>query len=421
MNNEKNYKIGDIIIYKNNEGIIMGINNETLYILFNDSLNTEAIPLTHNKLIKKTNTELSNNINKRKVDKILEIGDIITYETYGIGKIINYTKYTYYVHFYEINQYHEVSKETIIKQNQANYNKIGYKIYKKNNNENEWMPYIKNELNENPYKYEYGDEVIHDEYGKGIVLENYSQNIHVDFYDSKEKKILPKYNTTLYKIPNTYNIRCLNLFENMIAFQKYCKNLYNVESWSIQTDNYYERAKKCQTFKAFTTIKKLYQEKFKNDKCDEQIISILDSMCLLHWIIRQIKSETILNETYILIEYELPIKNKHRIDYLLSFRDKIIILEFSKTNEIMEMSNKSHEKQQQANNYMADLKNILNKNIEIYAYSFIYLPDDYMSSYEVNFEINKQNVIETAEFITRKFTEEKNAFEQILNISLKEQ
>lgn len=51
------------------------------------------------------------------------------------------------------------------------------------------------------------------------------------------------------------------------------------------------------------------------------------------------------------------------------------------------------------------------KNIEIYAYSFIYLPDDLEEPF---FEINKQNVIDTAYFIEQKFTEDENAIEQLL-------
>lgn len=200
-------------------------------------------------------------------------------------------------------------------------------------------------------------------------------------------------------------------FKNIYDFFSYLKNLYRADKWEIKSDSYKDRAKKLKDKKYYITLKELYEKNISNKDCTNQIVSFLDTLSLLQWTLAKIENETIYNETNILIEYQIPIKSKHRIDYILSFRDKIIILEFSKTNNIDEMSQLANQKQQQANGYITDLKNTLKKNIEIYANSFIYLPDDQEETF---FEINKQNVIDTAYFIKQKFTEDENAIEQLL-------
>lgn len=203
-------------------------------------------------------------------------------------------------------------------------------------------------------------------------------------------------------------------FKNIKDFIEYASLLYSCDKWTIKSTSNDERAKIMEHRSYFKKLKELYNSNFEKETSDNQIISFLDTMHFMFLILKQVKEEQIIEETNIILEYEIPIPSKPRIDYLLVYRNTIIIIEFSKTNSTKELGKITNQKQQQLYGYINEMKNIVNNNIQIFSKAFIYLPEDELCDYEYNITTNDKTISCMCDFITNKFKQDENAINQII-------
>ena len=130
----------------------------------------------------------------------------------------------------------------------------------------------------------------------------------------------------------------------------------------------------------------------------------------MYKVFSSIDEESIVQEMKIIMEYVIPELSKPRIDYILTFRNSMILIEFSKTYTIENLSNETTKKTQQLIGYTDMLKsNITNKNINIIPHVCMYFDN----SNEKNNEITKNTIINLQKKIYKVFKNDelKNAFE----------
>lgn len=207
-------------------------------------------------------------------------------------------------------------------------------------------------------------------------------------------------------------IKALKVFDNIKEFIKFTKNLYNVEYWEIYPETYKKRAEQLSSTSYWKELKELFQKKKLINKTisDEQLVSYFDTMNLMYFILCYIKKENIADEVKIIMEYQINTYEKERPDYLLIYRNEIIILEFGNAFSYNNLKKCKSEKLNQLNEYENNLKNTLsNTNITYRKIPVIYLPDD-VENFNINLveDIGKQinRILENNNF---------SAFETILN------
>lgn len=232
--------------------------------------------------------------------------------------------------------------------------------------------------------------------------------------DSKFKSTKENTITNISTITNNNykRIKALAIFENINDFFNKVKNLYDVENWKIQSNSYEERANSIKNYTYFNILKECFNSSNLTNKnvTDAQIISFLDTLSIMYKVFSSIDEESIVQEMKIIMEYVIPELSKPRIDYILTFRNSMILIEFSKTSTIENLSNETTKKTQQLIGYTDMLKsNITNKNINIIPHVCMYFDN----SNEKNNEITKNTIINLQKKIYKVFKNDelKNAFE----------
>lgn len=268
--------------------------------------------------------------------------------------------------------------------NQKNYLEIIDQLSKEND-----------ELNNNLQK---ALDIIKEKINTDLNNKNYSLKVLKESLNqNKEKK---------------YNIKALKVFDSIDEFNNFTENLYNVEYWQIYPDTYKNRAKQLNNTSYWVELKKIFEtQKLINKEIgEEQLVSYFDTMNLMYYILSFINNQSIKNELKIIMEYRITTSEKERPDYLLIYRNEIIILEFGNAVSIEKTKKLKTEKLNQLNEYENNLKNTLsNKNISFTKIPVIYLPDN-------NDNFNK-NLVKDIGLQINKILKENNysAFQSILD------
>lgn len=233
-----------------------------------------------------------------------------------------------------------------------------------------------------------------------IIKENEELKNHKNLNESRKKS----------------QIKAFKCFYNMNEFLSYTNELYsNIDNWMIRKNS--NRLFSSTVGEYYTTIKEEFNEKNLTNKPIEplQILSIIDTLKLMKTVINDLKNIEILNETKIIMEYVLPDTTKSRIDYLLSNRNNILLIEFSQSEKYDTLKEKHKEKTQQVIEYRNILDSYINNNkINIKTKVCIYLPEEN----KTNVDTNDKMIKDLEKVITNFFlsSETKNAFETLLEI-----
>lgn len=211
------------------------------------------------------------------------------------------------------------------------------------------------------------------------------------------------------------NIKALNIHQNIYEYNKYVENLYKVSKWEIRPETYEERTKKLSKFSYWNILKDEFNEKKLTNKNlnDSQLVTYFDTMYLMYQLLNEITNEKIKNEMKIIQEYRIDTLNKPRIDYLLTYRNDIILLEFGKSTP-KDLSKSLTEKQRQLDGYKNALINNLenNEKYKITSIPIIYLSEEN----EANKNNNADALRSALKQINKALKNQKDAFEQLQDI-----
>ena len=169
---------------------------------------------------------------------------------------------------------------------------------------------------------------------------------------------------------------------NCNDFNKLIKEM-RLENWLVYDMDAQDRAKMVDYTNKYQYLKQQAEQQGINVKSAE-IISWLDTMNIMYYVFDYVNPE-IRDEICILQEMEIPFTHK-RADYVLVYRKKILIVEFS----FQKLSGryKFEEKLNQAVGYKELLSNVMPPHIEIGTYTFMIEPETDRSGNEIT-RLNK--------------------------------
>ena len=141
------------------------------------------------------------------------------------------------------------------------------------------------------------------------------------------------------------------------------------------------------------------------------MVSFFDTMHLMYIMLNSFNNDDIKNNMIIIQEYQIETLNKPRIDYLLAYRNNIVLLEFGKSNNYLSLAKDTSKKQQQLNGYETSIKSTLvdSDTISVMSIPIIYLSEDD----EQNIESNNNTISDAVKKINKMLLKNKNAFEQL--------
>lgn len=205
-------------------------------------------------------------------------------------------------------------------------------------------------------------------------LENYKDNDFI--FDSYERIVRHR------------NIKAFKIFDSIKEFRNYIVNLYNVRNWKISDKTYQERAEILKEYDYWHKLKKEFDNKNLLNKPinDNQIVSLFDTMFIMSRLLAEIRNDELIDEIKIIMEYVIPGTTKERVDYIISFRNQLLLLEFSKANNFNEVKKLEKTKKEQVTNYKERLEKYLNGQVSITVETCIYLPTTNQQGKELSSE-----------------------------------
>lgn len=163
------------------------------------------------------------------------------------------------------------------------------------------------------------------------------------------------------------NLHWLNCEE----FNKLITEELHLEGWLVYDMDAEERANMTDYSTRYQYLKKRAEEQNIGGVKAAEIISWLDTLNIMYYVLDYVDSK-IKNELQILQEMEIPFTHK-RADYVLVFRRKILIVEFS--FQKLNGKYKFEDKLNQAVGYKELLSNVMPPHIEIGTYTFLIEPE----------------------------------------------
>ena len=218
-------------------------------------------------------------------------------------------------------------------------------------------------------------------------------------------------------------IKALKIFNGYDEFKEYTENLYDINKWYIPSETYDERIEKIKNEKYFNEIKDLFNNSELNRAKvqHKQVVSFLDTMYIMNKIFNEVHDDKIKKEIKIITEYVIPDCSKQRVDYMLIFRNSILLIECTKVESYKKIKQKDEEKREQVKKYEERIKDLIksinNKsNIEVMGTTCCYLDE----SCEENLQINKKVINKIKTFIENANNQNNNksAFEILNNLEI---
>lgn len=174
---------------------------------------------------------------------------------------------------------------------------------------------------------------------------------------------------------------CLKEFQSVSQFLQFSKRLEDLH-WTIDKQLLKDRVTFYEDVSLFIDLKKEYIDKKISifTLKDEEVITWLDTMLLLRRVVLVLFQRGMIHEEIkIIMEYPFVLGNQMRSDYLIVFKQSVIILEFGMFNQDEKRKEERYTKKVQENiGHRHLLANLT--NIDIYTYVVMYRPEfDYIS------------------------------------------
>jgi len=196
-----------------------------------------------------------------------------------------------------------------------------------------------------------------------------------------------------------------NKFDEVIGFE-----------WKIRKGSQEERSKGIRHYGI--KFKNHFKTRFDRKIKDDEVVSYFDTMTLL----KRLKTE--LSEEYkeieIFMEFSIPYAHQKRIDYLLAFKNTVIVVEFSyikEDNENIENSEymtRYHDKLIQAMQYVKLIENMLDHKTRIIPMVILYMPEeDKEIEIPGNKEKNNKEINTLADLIREQYAKDTTAAEEL--------
>lgn len=202
-------------------------------------------------------------------------------------------------------------------------------------------------------------------------------------------------------------------------FIDYYKDLFKNE-WRIIDLDDKERYELVKEKQYFIDLQDKYKSNVKNYLQGKQVISWLDSLTIMKRIMDNLMSYG-LDEINVISEFIIPYSKDKRPDYLICFKNTILIIEMSYLKNKSYAHNNYNDKLTQLLHYESLIKNLVDQKIKTITYVIDYLPEytfDIKTNLENNQSKNSEHIIKVCDLINRLFKIDTTAIEEIEKIEV---
>jgi len=194
-------------------------------------------------------------------------------------------------------------------------------------------------------------------------------------------------------------------FENPQGFRHFYQKLLQGKEWKISSLSLNHRGYQLQKENFVSYLRNLFNAKglFRRSVSIAEIISFMDSYYIMDKVFNSL--EKLLDpedfkKLSLYCEYKIKYSKNRRIDYVLRFHDKILIIEFRLSATFPNMSNVWQKKENELLIYKELLSNYFPQECKILVYAFIAMPEfnDHTAIFK-HIQYNNQNAKYFAEYI----------------------
>ncbi|MFK5883987.1 MAG: hypothetical protein QM489_06610 [Candidatus Izemoplasma sp.] len=166
----------------------------------------------------------------------------------------------------------------------------------------------------------------------------------------------------------------LNDFSNFV----YALDIYN--GWRINSGILNSRGEKIRDKEYTKKLRKIFNDKklFRRSVSISEIVSWLDSYLIINRFIFELQKNILpidFDNFQIYCEYKINLSKMRRIDFILAYQNKVLLIEFRLTDKFSNLSNNWNKKMLELIIYKELLSNYLDSKTKIYLYAFISLPE----------------------------------------------
>lgn len=203
-------------------------------------------------------------------------------------------------------------------------------------------------------------------------------------------------------------LNCLHEFRNYAQFIGYVEDELHIVDWVIWDAKLSDRANYLDYNRKGAEEGAIYYQKLQQDALINsitaepgEIVTWIDTLRILYEaLIQTVLPAEVLDNLTIIQEYCIPFTHK-RADYILSYKNKMLILEFSFDNhDWLQYDTKL----QQVVGYKERLSVLCPSNIEIGSYVYIIKPESISPNIQTKLPVNDKSTFALAQYIRIFFT-----------------
>ncbi len=203
-------------------------------------------------------------------------------------------------------------------------------------------------------------------------------------------------------------------FSNFNEFYQFYDELNIYNPWRITNEPINDRGERVRNSYYTNVFRNLFNEKhlFRRSVSVGELVSFTDNFYLIKKVIDELSSilsEKEFNEFSLYSEYRIRMSKNRRIDFILVYKKKVLLLEFRISNTFPNISNIWQRKEAELLIYKELLKNYINRDYNVYIYAFIGMPE-YMNKQPVPKQVkyNDDNTKHLAKYIKQFIVDSPN-------------
>lgn len=183
-------------------------------------------------------------------------------------------------------------------------------------------------------------------------------------------------------------------FNTIKEMSKFIYELDFYNGWKISSGFMNDRGKRIKGKSYYEKLCKLFDEKklFRRKASVAEVVSWLDSLEIMRRVLNLYKSKYLTNtnnEISILMEYVIKHSKKMRIDYIIVFKKRILLIDFRVVDDFNKLKPTWAKKKNELMVYRELLENYLSRDFEIFTYAMINLFE--YNNREINQKHKKYN------------------------------
>lgn len=208
------------------------------------------------------------------------------------------------------------------------------------------------------------------------------------------------------------NNNAMIYFKNAKKFYDFYKQLDIYGTWKIYAGKLNDRGSKIHGKSYTNKLRLIFNEKqlFRRNVSIAEIVSWLDNYIIILRLFNYIENKTnnnISSNISILLEYKIKFSKNRRIDMILRYKNKILLVEFMLSSRFPNISNVWQKKEMELIIYKELLSNYI-KNNEIIIYAFIAMPEyNNTGKIDKNIKYNAQNIAYFGDYIIEYLLDER--------------